>query len=145
MQLTGKQVQQIQDALLDGYPTKDELRMLVRIKLEQNLEAIVGGDNLRVIIFNLVSWAERPTGLTILSKARATTIPTTRHCSSLPRNGAPRCRVRRLASRSTLRSFQPTSRPRLHRPVSQLQPQESRQHAHRARQSARGGTVGLDG
>jgi formylglycine-generating enzyme required for sulfatase activity len=59
MHLTGKQVQQIQDALLDGYPSKDELRMLVRVKLDQNLDAIVGGDNLRVIIFNLVSWAER--------------------------------------------------------------------------------------
>lgn len=59
MQLTGKQVQQIQDALLDGYPSKDELRMLVRVKLDQNLDAIVGGDNLRVITFNLVSWAER--------------------------------------------------------------------------------------
>ncbi len=57
MQLTGKQVQQIQDALLDGYRTKDELAMMVFVRLEQNLEAITVGANLRVIIFNLVSWA----------------------------------------------------------------------------------------
>lgn len=59
MHLTGKQVQQICDALLDGYSTKDELRMLVRVKLNQNLETIVGGDNMRVIVFNLVAWAEQ--------------------------------------------------------------------------------------
>jgi hypothetical protein len=59
MQLTGAQVQQIQDALLDGYSTQDELRIMVRIKLGQRLDAIVDGGNVRVLAFNLVSWAEQ--------------------------------------------------------------------------------------
>ena len=59
MKLSGQQVKQIQDALLDAYTTKDSLRMMVRTGLDKNLEAIADGDNLRVIIFNLVSWAEQ--------------------------------------------------------------------------------------
>ena len=59
MKLTGRQIQQIRDALLDAYPTADSLRMMVRIELEQELAAIAGGENQRVLVFNLVSWAER--------------------------------------------------------------------------------------
>ena len=59
MKLTGRQIQQIRDALLDAYPTADSLRMMVRIELEQDLAAIAGGENQRVLVFNLVSWAER--------------------------------------------------------------------------------------
>lgn len=33
--------------------------MLARIELEQNLDAIAGGDNLRVLVFNLIMWAEQ--------------------------------------------------------------------------------------
>jgi formylglycine-generating enzyme required for sulfatase activity len=59
MQLTGKQVGDLQEALLDAFPTKDELRMLARIQLNETLAAIADGANQRVVIFNLVSWAER--------------------------------------------------------------------------------------
>lgn len=59
MQLTGRQIQQIRDAILDAYPTRDELRALVRIELDQNLDSIAGGDNLRILVFNLVTWAEQ--------------------------------------------------------------------------------------
>jgi formylglycine-generating enzyme required for sulfatase activity len=59
MKLTGQKVQQICDALLDAYPTRDLLRMMVRVELDQNLEEIAGGENQSVAIFNLVSWAER--------------------------------------------------------------------------------------
>jgi formylglycine-generating enzyme required for sulfatase activity len=59
MKLTGQKVQQICDALLDGYPTRDSLRIMVRIELDENLDEIAGGENQSVVIFNLVAWAER--------------------------------------------------------------------------------------
>ncbi len=59
MKLTGQRVQQICDALSDAYPTRDALRMLVRLELDENLEEIAGGENQSVVVFNLVTWAER--------------------------------------------------------------------------------------
>jgi hypothetical protein len=59
MTLTGRQIQQIRDALLSAYTTSDSLSMMVRIELEEELAVIAGGENLRVVIFNLVTWAER--------------------------------------------------------------------------------------
>ena len=58
MKLSGQQIGQIQAALLEAY-NKDTLRMLVRIELNAELDEIAGGDNLRVVTFNLVSWAEQ--------------------------------------------------------------------------------------
>ncbi len=58
-QLTGKQVQEIREALLAAYGSVDTLRIMVRIELNETLEAIAGGENLRVLIFNLITWAER--------------------------------------------------------------------------------------
>ena len=57
--LTGRQIEQLQDALLDAFASHNALRMLARIELEQNLDAIAGGENLRVLVFNLISWAEQ--------------------------------------------------------------------------------------
>ena len=57
MKLSGKQIGQIQDALLDAFPTRDALRMLVTIELDENLDAIAGEGILRVVAFNLVTWA----------------------------------------------------------------------------------------
>lgn len=59
MKLSGQQIRRIQDALLDGYSSRDELRMMVRVELNENLDAIADGDNLRVLVFNLLSWAEQ--------------------------------------------------------------------------------------
>ncbi len=59
MQLTGQQVQQIRGALLAAYTTRESLAMMVRVQLNEYLEAIADGENLRVLVFNLVSWAER--------------------------------------------------------------------------------------
>lgn len=57
--LSGRQIEQLQTALLDAFASRDALRMRTRIELEQNLDAIAGGDNLRVLVFNLISWAEQ--------------------------------------------------------------------------------------
>lgn len=59
MSLTGAQLQIIQEALLDAYSSPKELQMMVRHHLDENLYAIAGGENLRVLAFNLVSWAEQ--------------------------------------------------------------------------------------
>lgn len=58
-QLSGKQIGAFIDALLDAYPTRDTLRIMVRIELEESLDAITDGANQRVVVFNLITWAER--------------------------------------------------------------------------------------
>ena len=59
MSLTGKQLQDICSALIDAYQSLDDLRIMVRFELNEKLEAIASGDNLRVVVFNLTTWAER--------------------------------------------------------------------------------------
>ena len=56
--LSGSQLKQLQEALLSAFSTHDELRMMVRLELDANLDAVAGGDNLRVVVFKLVTWAE---------------------------------------------------------------------------------------
>jgi hypothetical protein len=58
MPLTGQQIGQIQEALLRAFPSKDDLGMMVRIQLDARLDAIAGGENLRVLVFKLLTWAE---------------------------------------------------------------------------------------
>jgi len=46
------------DAILHAYPDKNDLAMMVRLELDENLEVIAGGENLNNIVFNLVTkWA----------------------------------------------------------------------------------------
>ena len=52
-------LKQIQGALLDAFSTSDQLRQLVRLELDKNLEEITGEDNLRSQVFELALWAER--------------------------------------------------------------------------------------
>jgi WD40 repeat protein len=59
MQLTGKQIEQIHDALLRAFTTKSTLRMMVRIELDENLDAIADGENLTDVVFNLITWGEQ--------------------------------------------------------------------------------------
>lgn len=57
--LSVKQIREIEEALLDAFPTRDDLRYMVRIELDEWLEAIADGANQRVVTFNLVRWAEQ--------------------------------------------------------------------------------------
>ncbi|MGA1287652.1 MAG: effector-associated domain EAD1-containing protein, partial [Rubrivivax sp.] len=50
---------QVAEALLDAYLTHTNLRMLTRIKLDESLEAIADEAKERVVVFNLIAWAER--------------------------------------------------------------------------------------
>jgi len=59
MALTGQQIKQLQQALLDGFPSKALLEMMVRIEMNQQLDAIAQGDNQTVIVYQLITWAER--------------------------------------------------------------------------------------
>ena len=59
VKLTGSQLQELQSALLSAYGSPSPLAQMVRIQLDQNLNTIVGGDNLGEIVFNLITWAER--------------------------------------------------------------------------------------
>lgn len=58
MELSGKQVKSLQDALLDAYPKKASLRNMVRTELEINLDAVADGDNLAEVVFSLITWAD---------------------------------------------------------------------------------------
>ena len=57
--LSGKQIRELQKALLDAFPARDDLRMMVRVELNENLDAIAGGDTLRAVAFSLIEWAQR--------------------------------------------------------------------------------------
>jgi hypothetical protein len=59
MATQGHKLQEICSVLLDAYPAVVELRMMVRFELSLELEQIAGGESLRVIIFNLLTWADR--------------------------------------------------------------------------------------
>ncbi|HHY56803.1 MAG TPA: hypothetical protein GYA08_15365 [Chloroflexi bacterium] len=59
MMLAGSQIAQLLDALLAAYPRRDDLRMMVRVELNENLDAIAGGDTLRAVAFSLIEWAQR--------------------------------------------------------------------------------------
>ena len=55
--LTGSQKQKLIDAILSAYPTKNKLKMMVSFGLEENLDSIVGGENMSEVVFNLIQWA----------------------------------------------------------------------------------------
>jgi len=59
MALTGQQIKQLRQALLDAFPSKALLEMMVRIELNEQLDAIAYGDNQTVIVYKLIAWAER--------------------------------------------------------------------------------------
>jgi len=58
MQLRGEQFDTVQKALLSGYPDRQSLALMMRIQLEQNIEAICSDSNQAYIILELITWAE---------------------------------------------------------------------------------------
>jgi len=56
--LAGEKFRQVEAALLDAFPGRHELRKLLRIRFNQDLETIAGGANLGELVFNLLIWAE---------------------------------------------------------------------------------------
>lgn len=58
MQLDGSEIERLRKAILSAYPKKSSLKILVREKLEENLEEIVFGENLSEVVSELINWAE---------------------------------------------------------------------------------------
>ncbi len=58
MELTGAQGKELREAIISAYPGKEKLKMMVSDELEENLDAIAGGDNLDEIVFSLIEWAQ---------------------------------------------------------------------------------------
>lgn len=58
MQLTGQQLKQFRDALLSAFPTSGDLAQMVSFELNENLNAIAGGQNHSEVVFNLIQWAQ---------------------------------------------------------------------------------------
>ena len=72
--LTGQQFGEFQQALLNAF-SLDELRMMVRIELGENLEAITGTGSLAAIVDELIGWAERNGRLADLVRGSSKTRP----------------------------------------------------------------------
>jgi WD40 repeat protein len=57
MELSGKQLERLQDALIDAFPSQSLLEQMLWFKLEKKLNAIAGGSNLPDIVFKLIETA----------------------------------------------------------------------------------------
>ncbi len=58
MKLNSQEYKDLQTALLSAFPNKTTLRQMVRFQLDENLDAIVGGETLEAVIFNLIEVAQ---------------------------------------------------------------------------------------
>ncbi len=56
--MTGTQREQLKEALLKAFPKRSSLEQMVNFRLNENLDAIAGGDNYSDVVFNLIIWAE---------------------------------------------------------------------------------------
>lgn len=57
MNLTGKQIGTLQEALLNAYRSRQKLKEMVKIRLDKNLDAYASGEDLGAVVFNLISVA----------------------------------------------------------------------------------------
>jgi len=58
LRLSGAQVKELLAALLDAFPSKALLGMMVRIELNERLDAIAHGDDHTHRVYTLITWAE---------------------------------------------------------------------------------------
>jgi len=58
MAIPGNVIAQIQKALLSAYPKESVLEQMVRIELDESLDAIAGGESQSERVFALIHWAE---------------------------------------------------------------------------------------
>ena len=56
--LPGVTLKRFHEALLAAFPTRNDLAQMVRVGLDENLEAIAAPENLRITVFQLLGWAE---------------------------------------------------------------------------------------
>lgn len=72
--LTGAQFGALQAALLSAF-TLETLRPMVKVGLNETLDAIAGGSNLSAVIFSLIEWAQRTGRLADLVRAALAAAP----------------------------------------------------------------------
>lgn len=73
--LSGAQFKQVSGALISAF-SSSELRSLVRVHLEENLDTIASGDNLTALVNALIEWAQRKGKLSILLQGALEDNPT---------------------------------------------------------------------
>jgi hypothetical protein len=57
--IPGKDLEKLRDTMLQAYPEKSDLEMMVKYKLNESLDEIAGGENLKMIAHNLIKWANK--------------------------------------------------------------------------------------
>lgn len=83
--LSGTQYADLQGALLSGYTRDDALRAMVKISLDEELDQIAGGSNLKDVVFNLVAWADRNNRVADLLAGAVNDIPNNTKLRALAR------------------------------------------------------------
>lgn len=78
MQLTGKQVRQLQEALLTAFPQRSDLTRVVRFGLDQYLDNITTAGTYSQVVFELIEWAEAHNQITALLEAACAENPASR-------------------------------------------------------------------
>lgn len=68
-QLTGELYEKLVEALLDAFPAKVKLAQMVHFELNENLDTIAGGEDLKDIVFNLIKEINRQGRLEELIRA----------------------------------------------------------------------------
>ena len=58
MKLSKSEIKDLFEALQDGYRSYDDLRIMVKLNLNQNLTNIVLERNIEIVILELIEWAE---------------------------------------------------------------------------------------
>ena len=56
--LPGATLKRLQEALLAAFPTRSALAQMVRVGLDENLDAVAAPETLSVAVFELIRWAE---------------------------------------------------------------------------------------
>ncbi len=64
--LDGEKRKRLRDAIVESYPDREDLRMMIDLELEKNLNAIAGGNNNEQIVFNLIQKANNEGWITEL-------------------------------------------------------------------------------
>ncbi|MEM9923344.1 MAG: COR domain-containing protein [Cyanobacteria bacterium P01_D01_bin.50] len=54
----GEKLRELHNAITSAYPEKTNLEMMLFYELNQNLDAIATGDNMKAVVFKLIQWAE---------------------------------------------------------------------------------------
>ncbi|MEB3219210.1 MAG: effector-associated domain EAD1-containing protein [Nostocales cyanobacterium 94392] len=57
IKLSGRQIEKLQDALIDAFPSKSSLERMLLFKLDRNIHEVAGGNNLENVVFDLIKQA----------------------------------------------------------------------------------------